>query len=170
MAEYLIQQETLASLADTIRYTIGPDFSSIMTPAEMNDELGNFGYGLSYAIDNYTAMLQAEENYEDKFLTRSEGSIYLMADALNIRGFAFTSCWVLSQVNFPYASIIGNDAFYSCTNLKKVIGPNITTIGSNAFQYCKNLSDISFPNTTIISTQAFANCSKLISINFPKVT
>lgn len=65
------------------------------------------------------------------------------------------SCYSLSAISFPVASIVYNYAFQSCTGLRKAILPNCETIGYGAFSYCTKLSIINLPNIKTLEGYAF---------------
>ena len=88
----------------------------------------------------------------------------------NVRGYAFYNCSSLTEVSFPNATSIGQNAFQSCSGLTSVSFPNTTSIGNNAFYNCSGLTEISFPNATSIGNNAFSSCSGLSSVSFPNAT
>lgn len=87
-----------------------------------------------------------------------------------LKSYAFLNCSLLTSINFPSCTSIGNGAFSYCTSLTSVSFPSCTSIGSYAFYNCNSLTSVNFPSCTSMGSNAFANCSSLTSASFPVCT
>lgn len=95
--------------------------------------------------------------------------------------YSYTSSRVISEVNLPNVTTIGESgmyyAFYNQTALSTIIFSNLTTIGNDglnaAFMYSE-ITGISFPKLTTIGVKGFYNafryCDKITSVDLSKLT
>ena len=89
-----------------------------------------------------------------------------------MRGGCFTEQRLLTEVNCPKNTVIGDDCFKNCTALKTVICGPLTTIGERAFYGCSALETVSSEEgekVGIIGREAFYNCRLLHDSNFDNV-
>lgn len=92
----------------------------------------------------------------------------LVTNTTKIASYAFVST-SLSEVNFPYCSIVGESAFYFCLYLKNAYFPECKSIEDGAFDYCMALSSIFIPKCEYIGSRVFNRC-KLYDISLPHLT
>lgn len=92
------------------------------------------------------------------------------SEVLSIPTGLFSSCLLLSRVEFPVCLTIGMDAFVGCTLLSEAIFPACTKISGSAFLSCNSLSQAVFPECSYIGSNAFKSCSSLTKISFPACT
>lgn len=91
-----------------------------------------------------------------------------------IEGWTFEGCTMLSSVNLPDVTEIGERAFKGCTSLQEIDLPySVTTIGKSAFENCSSLSSITSqfsyyaaPSITL-GVAAFKGCAALTA--FPDI-
>jgi len=77
---------------------------------------------------------------------------------------------VLTSVNFPNATSIGEYAMAGCSALQTVLIPKLATSGTYAFNNCTSLESISMPQLATVSNYMFAGCSALSSVSIPNAT
>ena len=152
MAEYLIQSETLAGIADAIRGKTGG--TDPVAVSDMAAQIEGIPAGGGGDID-----------------ARIDGSITeISSNVTDICGHAFYNCGQLKVANFPMATRVRGQAFRYCSRMETVNFPAVTTIESNAFQNCTSLSTVSFPAATAIQSTSFSSCSSLQMADFPAAT
>jgi hypothetical protein len=84
---------------------------------------------------------------------------------------AFSMCSELTSVNLPNVTSLGKNAFNNCAKLENLNIPlNVTSLGERAFYGCKKVTNLDFPNVTSIGESVFQGCNELTSVNLPKVT
>lgn len=105
------------------------------------------------------------ESWFSQTLTTINDSTLTTIDA-----YAFHTCSMLYEINFPACTFIDYSAFYSCSSLQTVNFPQCITIGSSAFGYCRSLRMASFPICTTIKAYAFSRCYNLISLYLNSVS
>lgn len=156
MREYIIQGETLTSIAEAIRAKTGT--TELLTPNEMITAIQNSGGGSD------TEMLIA--------LVRRNASDIVIPEGAKVIGiYAFYNYSNLKSLFIPDTIIeIASSAFYGCVNLNLTSLPNgITNIGSYAFLNCKALELTSLPESLrSIGGYAFKGCIGLKSISIPE--
>ena len=89
-----------------------------------------------------------------------------------MRGGCFTEQRLLTEVNCPKNTVIGDNCFKNCTALKTVICGPLTTIGEYAFYGCSALETVSSEEEEkvgIIGRWAFYDCELLHDSNFDNV-
>lgn len=156
MAEYLIQSETLTSIADAIRTKTGG--TGTLSPSQMASEIE----GISASGENH--------DMEDALIVKTVSGDYRNDRVTSIGTYAFGYCSSLVSVDFPVVTSISNQAFYMCRSLTNISFPMAKSIGTQAFGYCSVLASIDFPAATYIGNVAFGSCSKLTSVNLPVAT
>lgn len=77
---------------------------------------------------------------------------------------------LLTAVNFPNVTSIGQFAFTRNENLASVSMPKLSVLSSRAFSFCIALENVSFPLVTAIGDRAFYQCKELQSASFPAAT
>lgn len=157
MSEYLIQEETLRGIADSIRAKTGK-----------TDPMG--AEQMATEIDSISAGGGGGESAEllDKVIDRSITEI--TSNVTSVGKYAFHSCIGLSNVNLPSATKVGNYAFSNCTGLGNVSIPNLTSLGSNAFYHCIYLKSVDFPLLTTVKSSAFRESNLREGVNLPSLT
>ena len=114
----------------------------------------------------YTAKFKDLNSITRKYLDGTLTSVS-NSEATRIHSYAFTS-GILTSVNMPNVSIVGDGAFRNNRNLSFVELPNIETVGDYAFASCSRLSSISMANITEIGESAFVSC-KFVSASLPNL-
>lgn len=125
MAEYLIQDTTLTSIADAIRGKTGG--TDPVAVSDMAAQIEGIQAGGGGDID---ALI-------DRSITKISSS-----SVTSIGGSAFQDCSSLTTADFPVATSIGNYAFYNCKKLTMLDFPVATSIGSSAFRTCSKLKSL----------------------------
>lgn len=150
MTEYLIQDESLIAIADSIRDKTGG--TAQMTCDEMVDAIGGIP--------------------EDKSVGLIEGTLsnYSNDKVGTIRAGAFAYAVNITNVNLPSAKTIGSNAFHCCSNLTTLSAPAVSSIGNHAFSGCSRLTTLNFPNATTVGSYAFYSCTNLSSVNVTNIT
>ena len=147
MAEVIVQEESLVTVADAIREKTGGTDGLV------------FPTGFAEAISGISGF--------DALIERSLTEI--SSNVTNIGDNAFNAYDTLTAVNFPSAISIGEYAFSQCKNLTDVNLPAVNTIKQRAFQQCSGLTSIEFPNVTSIGSYTFYNCTGATKIKMPKL-
>lgn len=99
-----------------------------------------------------------------------DGSITeISSNVESIAEYAFHRHTMLTDVEFPRATLVRGYAFTRCTNLKTVYLPSVINIGTYAFQNCESLTEVYFPSATTVEASAFTNCSQLKTANLPSL-
>lgn len=158
MAEYLIQGETLAELADAIRKKTGS--TDTLTPPEMTTMVA----GIQKDGANAPYM---EEAYD------SDG--YLVGVNLygytKLRDALFMTCTRLTMTSLPSAiTSIGLSTFEGCSILALTELPDgLMSIGEGAFRYCRCLSLTTLPSgLTRVPYRVFQGCTSLTNFTIPE--
>lgn len=157
MAQYLVEDTDLNSIADAIREKTGGT-DSLVFPGEFKEAISGISGG-------------ATEPYIEEIYNASGNLIDAKLYGYSkIRDYAFYKCTNLALTSLPSGiTSIGSNAFYYCSNLALTSLPSgITSIGSYTFYNCTDLTSITFtgkPNT--ISSSAFSSCTNLTTINVP---
>lgn len=158
MADYLVTDTELESVADSIR-----------TKSGTTEEL-TFPAGFKSAVDSIQSGGGAKEPYIEETYD-SNGSL-IEANLVGytaVRPYAFYNCTSLVLTSLPSGlTSIKNSAFYDCKSLALTSLPNgLTSIGDSAFQNCTSLALTSLPSGLIsIGNNAFINCTGLTTITF----
>lgn len=104
----------------------------------------------------------------EKYIEAQHAEVNL-PNATSIKQYAFYNDRVLTHIEMPKVTSIGNHAFNGCSNLALTSLPSVlTSIGIYTFNGCTSITAITFggkPNS--IEGTSFANCSKLTTINVP---
>ena len=132
MSVYVVQGDTLTSLADAVRSKTG--LTNAMTLNE-----------IATAIDGYES--------EDTSAEIVDGSVVEYSnDVVTKVGFgAFAYCSSLTTVSFPACTSIGSYAFYNCTKLTSVSFPVCTLIEMYAFRNCTSLTSLYLAGSSLCS-------------------
>ena len=80
-----------------------------------------------------------------------------------IRANLFRDCTGLTDINFPNATSIGDNAFRNTglTQLNTAKIPRVTSIGADSFHDCFDLESVNLQNVTSLGAGAFAACTLL---------
>lgn len=159
MGTYLIQDSTLAGIADAIRSKTGG--ADLIPVPDMKALIVGISQG-GGATEPYI-----EETYDSK---RNLIDVKLHGYT-RIRDHAFYECRLLSSVSLPSeTTAIGNYAFYYCQDLALESLPDgLTSIGNNAFRFCTNLALNSIPEgVTTLGLNAFYGCTNLALNSIPE--
>lgn len=96
-------------------------------------------------------LIGAPDTYIGQFeLTEND-----MSQVSGIRAYACTNCTLLTGINAPNATNVGDRAFSGCTSLNKVVLPRVKTIGWESFAKCNNIYQFSMPLLEQIGRRAF---------------
>lgn len=203
MSKVMVSSSKLENICDAIRANTGG--SSLLTLDDAVTEIGGMvvpAGSLAISADgtyDVSAYAQAVVNAgggasnEDAIINGSITSI-ANSNVTSIRAYAFDGCNYLTDVSFPNATEIKNQAFAACP-LATVYFPKVETIGADAFgfnasgptrhyefpkctsigtlafEYNFNLQWISFDEITAVptlgNTNAFNNCNSLTAFYFP---
>lgn len=190
MADYVVRDTQLASVADAIRAKGGtsaplsfpdgfvgavqafPDAVTLdaLSVSENGVYTAPSGSAYSLVTVNVSGGGGDDHEAEDGIISRTISGSYTNGRVTKIGAYVFRDCESLTSVNFPACTSIGSSAFVHCIRLTTAIFPSCTIIGYNAFTACSSLTTISFPACTSISDSAFAGCSKLTTVSFPACT
>lgn len=134
MAQYLVEDTDLNSIADAIREKTGGT-EPLVFPGEFNEAISGISGG---ATEPYI-----EEIY-DASGNLIEAKLYGHS---KIRDYAFQNCTKLALTSLPSGlTSIGSSAFQNCTGLTSITFTGTpTSIASNAFSSCTNLTTINVP-------------------------
>lgn len=124
----------------------------------------------SYMVSAYLPALKSVPNlcFASQYGSNRFANIY--APNVEYVGSSAFAGTILSEVNFPKCSVIGQSAFYRCRSLESVYLPSCTVIPSGAFIDCSSLASVDISNCTEIGSDAFRGCFALSSIYFPSAT
>lgn len=119
MANYLINDEQLTSVANAIRAKTG-NSSGLSFPSGFVSEIGELG--------------TADHTIEDALLQRNVSGTYSNKRITSIASYAFQSCTGLTKVELGNCSNIGAYAFSGCTGLQEIWIDNssVPSLGSSA--------------------------------------
>lgn len=189
MAEYLVTDTDLTSVADTIRSkkgtsaklsfpdgwkdainTISSDGTYIPSEPYIEEVYGGSdgGYLISATLRGYT-FVRAYAFYEQQSLS----SVTLPDGITEIKDYAFGDCRLLNLSSLPSSlTTIRRQAFYSCFELAITSLPSgLRTIEDYSFSGCHKLAISSFPDSlSSIDNHAFDGCENLTSIIFNGAT
>jgi hypothetical protein len=91
-----------------------------------------------------------------------------MRGVVEIKQYAFSSCWELSDIDFTKLEIIGEGAFLNCRSLRSINMPSIRRVGQCAFMRCVQLTDAVFgKDLERIEENIFYECTALGQIVIP---
>lgn len=149
MAKYVIDENTLASLADKIRSLSGgvdslttADMEAMLTEASGDVQTQK---SLIAQIKLALAGKAAGEGGGD---TGSEEVASLLGNTMTV-------------LDNSLVTSLRTRACQGATKLVTVNLPNVTSLGAYAFYSCSGLQDCKLPKLTTISTQTWYGCSKL---------
>ena len=151
MTKYFIREDSIKTLADSVRVKFGANGS--MTPNKIIDTMENYDH----------------KDKSEEIILRTISS-YSNNKIENVRSYAFYSCSNLKNINLENCKNLGDYAFYQCTKLDTLNLPNCTNIGNSAFEYCSSIASANFPACTNIGERAFSRCSKIAVISLPVCT
>ena len=134
MANYLINDEQLTSVANAIRAKTGSS-SGLSFPNGFVSEIGELG--------------TADHTAEDALLERNVSGTYSNKRVTRVATYAFQDCTGLTKVELGNCSSIGANAFNGCTGLTKVELGNCSSIGTFAFSGCTGLQEIWIDNNSV---------------------
>ena len=156
---YAERLNKLVEYQNSIRTALSEKGATISSDATLKD----FPAAVSTITGDYTGPTPVEimENGWEPYYS-------LVTNATRIASYAFVRA-SFSEVNFPYCSIVGEDAFYFCKSLTTVNLSECTSIMAGAFSYCGSLNSISAPKCEYLGSSVFANCDSLKSVYFPKL-
>lgn len=180
MSEYLIQRDTLTSIANSIRSRTGSKEG--LTPSQMPDAISKMKVG--NATEPYTEETYNSEGklvnanlygYDQMRSKMFQDCSYLTSVSLpngltSISDYAFDKCTNLALTSLPDGiTSIGSLAFANCTKLALTSLPSgVKTIDDMAFSGCTGLTSMTFNGTpTSISSTAFQDCTNLTTVNVP---
>ncbi len=96
--------------------------------------------------------------------------LFAADDVDMVNGWEFNNCEVLTTVNMPKVTTIGEGAFNWCPALTSVEVPAVNLIENNAFAMDDALIHINMVAVETIDASAFANCEKLETVDMKAVT
>lgn len=171
MAEYLIQDTTLTSLADSIRGI--NNSTSLLTFSEMksivdegiNREDGMLNESVDSIINNRVTNIRKYGFYQNSTLKNI--SLPLV---VNIEDYSFYKCSELTSSNLPLVENIGNFSFKGCTSLISANYPLAIYVGQGCFDECTALSSVNLPLVTEIKPLTFRKCESLNTVDLSAVT
>lgn len=138
MAEYLIQDSTLAAIADAIRKKTGKTDTiqvSKYAVAIQDISVGDNDTYIKYTIDENTGEIIAASPYGFDIIPT--GLFAMM-----------TSLETVDLSNSPNITAIGANTFYGCSGLTSIeIPKSVTSIGDSAFYGCNNLTTVNYNGT-----------------------
>ena len=161
MADYLVTDNELASVADAIRAKGG------------TTEQLSFPAGFVSAVESIQSGggSGAKEPYIEETYDANGNLIDVnLVGYTAIRKGAFYACTNLALTSLPSGiTSIGDSAFNSCANLALTSLPSgIMAIGAYAFGNCTELTSITFQGKPgSIHSTAFNGCTNLKTINVP---
>ena len=151
MSKYIIDGVQMTSLADAVRTATGT--SDPLSFGEIISTVGTMGTGTDYLASVCNRTITSLNNSEIEQVP--EGM--------------FKTCYDLSYVNLPNASIIEGAAFYSCWSLMSISLENCKSINTNAFTQCTILEDIYLPNCSYLANEAFWSVNNISNFYAPKL-
>ena len=176
MAERIVQEESLTTVADAIRAK-GGTTDALSFPTGFADAIsaikaGGGGGDIDALIDgSITEITSNVTSVKDYTFYECESLVTAnFGNATSIGDYGFYRCHKLTTINAPNTTSIGTQAFRGCSALSTIDFPKTTKIGGNAFRDCTNLVSVTLPLVTAIETYAFSECTKLIKCDFPVAT
>ena len=167
MADYFIEGDSLAAIADAIREPLGE--VDIIFPGDMADKIHN-DLGNVRTIIERTATEVMNGNVESvgdyAFYSHPTLVTVSFPRCIAIGEYAFTSCTSLTTAYFPTCSSVGNSAFAGCTNIQNAtIGTSEITSTAFPFKSASSvLGNLDLFNCKNIGASAFYNYKKLSSV------
>ena len=122
--------------------------------------------------DELDSIIIDEEEYNiemQRFIDIIEGASFINDRITTVKDQLFYYCTILTTIDLPECTSIGNMAFRGCTSLATVDLPECTSIGNSAFE-STSLTTIDLPKCTSIGNGAFNNCTNLTTVNLPECT
>lgn len=135
MASYIISEERLREIADTIRSKTGG--AERLTPADM-----------VAAIHSIVAQRDI-----DGLIERST-TVVESTTATKIGANAFYNYNTLTDVILQSVRVVGNDAFNWCTSLSSVELPSLSILGARVFNNCSSLTTLDFRSSKLSAIPA----------------
>ena len=135
MAAYIILEERLTEIADTIRSKTGG--TEKLSPADM-----------VAAIHSIVAQRDIDS------LIERTATIIESTTATKIGANAFYNYTTLTSVILQSVRVIGNDAFNWCTSLSSVELPSLAILGARVFNNCSALTTLDFRNSRLTAIPA----------------
>ena len=162
MSDYLIDEKTLTSFADSARGIYNK--TGILTGQQIVDDVK----GIVGQVEEQRDLIDSiSRKFFDKDLVDycSGELVHLYNNKITKVGdFAFRTYSNLVSVNLPNVTSIGDTAFINDTSLTSVNLPKVTSIGVQAFEYCPSLSIMDLPSVIKIKYRAFNRCNSLTTL------
>ena len=163
MAEYMIQGESLTTVANAIRERAGTSeplvfpegFKSAIEeiPDSFSERLA--GTITEYSNDKATYICDSSFAGCNKLVKAN------MPNVVDMGALAFQSCFELRQVNLDSAKLISLQAFAQNFALPKLRLPSVESISDGAFLNCHSLVTLTISNESVVcslsNTDAFMN-------------
>ena len=178
MAKKFVEEESLVSIADSIRNKAG--IEGTLT----------FPNGFKAAIDSIES--GGDTSIEDGLIDGSLSGEYVNNRITILKQYAFIGTSVTNlvldglteigenalrqasivQADFKNVTKLGKYALAYNTSLKKAVFENVTSTDTHVFMNCTNLTEAYFPKLTTIAQNTFGGCGfkKILGSYFPNVT
>lgn len=165
MSEYLIQHETLESIADAIREKKG---TTDLIPVEsLAEEIASIEAGGGFEkFAELNKKIYSTQSTQDTYDIPKEYFGGVTALAQN----AFYHRYGLRSIDISEMTSIGGNAFYQCSSLIEIVGTKVKTLASQICNNCTALKKAYFPEFAGTVSTMFANCTALEEVDFPKAT
>lgn len=153
MGNVLVNETTLASIADAIRYKNGS--TEKYKPIEMCDAVIDLNTGDSSV-------------FVDGIIEGSYSGAIKSIKATKVRDWAFYEMRNITSVDLPNATEVGECAFSSCSGLKTLNLPKVTKIGDYGIMSCTTLEELNIPEVVEIG-ECGVHVSPITSLYVPKL-
>ena len=160
--DYLVQDTSLAAVADAIRAKTG-GADALAFPEGMVEAIVGISGGGSGGNTDMEDLLVGGVGKES--ITE-----YSNERVTVIRPYMFQEFGGLQAVDLPNVETVGTYAFNGCQKLPEIYLPKCKAVGANSFQVCRALEKANLPLAETIDSYAFSNNSKLYDVSAPLVT
>lgn len=149
MAKYLVEDASLAAVADAIRSKGGTE-DALMFPEDFVS-----------AVDAISVSGSGDTSVEDGIIAKAISGAYANDRVTSIGSYVFRDNPELTSVSFKKVTAVGMYAFINCYALCEIDFPLLVAIETSTFQNCYEIELADFPSCKSVAAQAFRQCNAL---------